>query len=94
MHTLQWIIAFACFSLAVWLSVLNWRVFWKRHVRKVPAPSWLPLIGGGLGAVGVVVLPVTGSAAWCWVPVLLDWGCVPGIGYSIIFHLLRRGKSK
>jgi hypothetical protein len=90
MITVQWIVAFVCFALALWLSVLNWRVFWKRHVQKVQASSWLPLIGGGLGAVGIVVLPVAGSVAWCWIPLVLDWGSIPGIGYSLFFHLTHR----
>jgi hypothetical protein len=90
MQVLRWIIAIGCLALAVWLSALNWNVFWKRHVRGVSAPSWIPLLAGSLGAIGIVTLPVSGSSAWWWVPLLLDWGSLPGIGYSIVYHLTRR----
>ena len=89
MQVLKWIIAISLLLLAVWLSALNWGVFWKRHVRGVATSSWIPFLGGSIGVVGLLSMPIPSAATWWWVPLLLDWGCVPGIGYSIYYHLTR-----
>ena len=79
----------------VWLSVLNAGVFWKLYVRKVPAPSWIPLVGGICGAFGLMFIPVGVAHKWCWLPLILDCGTVPGLVYTTIFYLIhftrRRG---
>jgi len=94
MQIVKWIIAFVCFTQAVWLSGFNWYIFWKIRVRKEEAPSWIPLIGGGLGAIGVAIMPIPGSVSWFWVPLLLDWGCFLGIFDTLMFHLLRILREK
>ena len=48
-------------------------------IRKRPAPSWIPLLGGSLGALGLIVAPVSGAAQFWWLPLLLDWGSAPGL---------------
>lgn len=72
-----------------WLSVLNWGVFWKRHVKHVEAPSWIPFLGGLLGVAGALTLPIHDVNRLAWLPLLLDWGSVPGVAYSV-YALVRR----
>lgn len=81
--------AIVLIALAVWLAGLNWRVFWLRHIRRVKASSWVPLIAGLLGAAGVALLPPPQVNRWWWAAFLLDWGSVPGILYSLIWRLRR-----
>ena len=90
MQTARWIVSTVAIAIWLWLSYLNWVVFWKRHVLNAPASSWIPLLGGLVGAIGVVILPVVGSCAWAWVPFVFDWGSVPGISYSVFWHLKKR----
>jgi hypothetical protein len=77
-------------ALGTWLAILNAGVFWKVHVRKQEAPSWIPLLGGLFGVVGLLLLPFEATRDWWWIPLLLDWGCAPGIGHTILFHLCGR----
>ena len=76
--------------LFVWLSLLNWSVAWRGLVRRQPAPSWIPLLGGLSGALGLVAMPLSGVARIWWLPLLLDWGCAPGLLHAALYHALRR----
>lgn len=88
------IIAAAIFLAAgVWLSALNAGVFWKVHVRKQEASSWIPLLGGVFGVFGLLLLPFEAVHRWWWVPLCLDWGSLPGIGHALLFHLFRQFRS-
>ena len=90
MNIFLWTISGLCLGTGIWISALNWAVFWKRHIRGLKASSWIPLLGGGLIFTGLLALPLKGNSEWCWIPLLLDWGCAPGIGYSLYFLLTRK----
>lgn len=57
----------------------NAMIFWTEVVRGGDAPSVMFAFGGLLAAAGVAVLPIDGSWHWAWVPLLLDWGGIPGL---------------
>jgi hypothetical protein len=81
-------------SAFLWLSWLNWSVAWRSLVRRQPAPSWIPLLGGSLGALGVVAAPLPGAARIWWLPLLLDWGCAPGLLHALLYHALRKLRGR
>lgn len=58
--------------------------------------SWIPLIGGALGCVGCLLSPYAVLNRYWWVPLLLDWGCVPGFGHCAVYYLvwLVRGRPQ
>ena len=85
----QWLLAAACSIIAGWILVLNWTVFWRSKIKGVVAPSWIPLLGGVLGSIALLVAPLPAARHLAWAPLLLDWGSLPGIGYAVLFHLLR-----
>lgn len=87
MGIVSWIVALVCLAAALWLGGLNWMVFWKRHIRREEAPSWIPMLAGFLGVVGLTFLPVKALQAWFWLPILLDWGSIPGLAFSLLFLL-------
>ena len=87
--TLKWIIGTLLLLAGAWLMGLNSAVFWRRHVQKRESSSWIPLLGGMLGAAGLLLIPFAPTQKWWWLPLVLDWGCLPGISYSILFHLVR-----
>jgi len=86
--TLRWALGAALLALFALVCVLNAGVFWRRHIRKRNAPSLLPLLGGVSGSIGLCLLPVLAVHPWWWLPLLLDWGCVPGIVFSIAYYLV------
>lgn len=83
--------AFGCAAVIafLWLTILNWRVFWQRHIRGVESTSWIPLLAGLSGVAAMLLLPVNWSGFW-WLPLLIDWGSAPGLIYSAIWYTLRK----
>jgi len=83
-----WAVGGALLLVSFWLCALNAGVFWKLFVRKVEAPSWIPLVGGVSGVFGLVIIPVELAHKLCWLPLLLDWGSLPGISHTIIIYMI------
>lgn len=53
------------------------------------AGSWIPFIGGGSISLAMAISPLDVVADWWWVPLLIDWGSVPGVGFAIFYHAFR-----
>src|ERR1700686_92627 len=87
---LRWIVGVALFAVFIWVSILNARVFWKRHIQKKESPSWIPLLGGGCGSVALLLLPQPAAHPWWWLTLVVDWGSLPGIAYSAVYHKIGR----
>jgi hypothetical protein len=92
MSLLLWITAGLLFAVCVWLASMNAYVFFKGFILRKKAPSWIPLVGGLCGALSVIALPVPGVRYWWWVPLVLDWGSVPGL-LTTLFYILSRSRS-
>ena len=91
MDQVRWILATALGLVSLWLIILNWRGFWQRHVRKrADASSWIPLLAGVLGSVALFMSPVRIMNLWWWIPLVIDWGSLPGIIYAIWWNAKRR----
>ena len=86
---LGWCVAALALVVGLWLSLMNWAVFWALYVRRVRAPSWTPLLGGLLISIAMLSAPLPYLHRWAFVPLLLDWGCLPGLAYTLWFHLGR-----
>ena len=89
MTALCWAISSLFLACGAWIIALNWSTVWIGLVGRQRAPSWIPLLGGVFGAIGLAILPLPGAHRLCWVPLLVDWGSIPGIGLTILFHLVR-----
>ena len=85
--TVVWLVIFVSWpriTLGVTLIIIgsvaiayNAMIFWNTVVRKDHAPSVVPLFGGVLVALGVMLLPITESWKWAWIPFVIDWGGLP-----------------
>jgi hypothetical protein len=84
-----WIVGSVLLLVSFWLCAVNAGVFWKLFVRKVEAPSWIPLLGGMLGVFGLGVIPVELAHRLCWLPLLLDYGSLPGILHTVYAFVIR-----
>jgi hypothetical protein len=71
------------------VTVANWVILYDRLVRG-RFSSWMPLVGGGGLALGFATSGCQSLAAGWWVPLLLDWGCLPGFAHMAWHHLVAR----
>ena len=85
---LGWGLGGVLLLVSIWISLLNAGVAWNLHVRKVRAPSWIPLMGGVCGAFGLLLIPVEIAHKLCWLPLILDYGSLPGLLHTIIFYVI------
>ena len=75
-----------------WLVFLNWRCFYVAFIKKQPSPSWIPLLGGILMFLGFYFFPNNSMSSLAWLAFLLDWGSLPGIGHTIVYHQIHKKK--
>jgi hypothetical protein len=72
---LRWIAGGVLFAVGAHVIVMNDAVL-VYVLRRRPAPSAIPFVGGALAAVALAIIPLAGARAWWWLPIVLDWGCV------------------
>ena len=73
----------ALFILANFLIVAKWYMF------KRPSTT-IPLIGGLFGMAGMLLLPNRIFITYCWLPLILDLGCLPLCSCVIIDRIKKR----
>ena len=89
MNTVRWMIAIILVTFGLWLFFLNWYAFWVRYIRKkVDSPSWMPLVAGIALCGGLFAVPLQ-VRGYCLLPFLVDWGSLPGLVYTVYWHLRR-----
>ncbi len=64
-----------------YVIVLNWVAVLRRR-------SWIPVIGGAFLVAVAVSLPATRQ--YWWVPLIADFGTLPGIAWTVV-NALRKG---
>ena len=64
----------------------------KYSPKKVPNSSAVPLIGGISGMIALLIIPIQDVAKWWWVPLILDYGCIPVFVHSVIHHFIESRK--
>jgi hypothetical protein len=94
LNAVRWLAGVCLLALFAWISTMNVSVFWKLYVRKERAPSWIPLLGGLFGVLGLVALPIPGAQRWWWLALLLDPGSVPGLVHTAIWHAIRAFRER
>ena len=91
---LQYAASILLVSVALWIILLNWLVFIQVHIQGREAPSWIPLLGGILLALGFVLWPSNPCIWLCWLAFIFDWGSLPGIGHALVFHVANNKSDK
>jgi len=57
---------------------------------RIRSGSRVPLVGGCAGCLGLLLGPWPQLRAWCWVPLLLDLGCLPMVAQAAWWWLRER----
>ncbi|MCM1334518.1 MAG: hypothetical protein NC084_02090 [Bacteroides sp.] len=73
-------------AVGLWLILLNWRAFYITYIKKEKFCSWIPLLPGITAIAAFLLFPDNRLIGLFWIGFFLDWGCVPGL----VFTLLRR----
>ena len=72
-------------TLFLFVFVGNWSIPIRYWLTKKKQPSWIPLLGGLFGVIALLIVPIDGARAFWWVPLVLDFGCAPGLGLTAVF---------
>jgi hypothetical protein len=86
MIIILWIISLVFMIIGIYISIMNWAVFFNNYLFRKKWTSAIPLIGGLSAALGLICLPINGSWKYFWVPLLIDWGSIPVIIASLCCH--------
>ena len=90
MNTALWILGIIFGLGGVYVIIMNWLVFVNNAILRKPWVSAVPLIGGVMAAISMVLLPVESLWKWAWICVVVDWGSLPLIVWSIVGPRERR----
>lgn len=74
----------ALIVVGLFFIVMNWAVVLQWLLRRKHS-SWVPLFGGLLAAIGTVVLPYPYFRSFWWVPLVIDWGSLPGLIFTVFY---------
>src|SRR2546421_71783 len=74
-NLLPWLLPGLLGLVACWIILLNFSVVFLWCVRR-EHHSFIPLLGGCLAALAMLVSPPTGIARFAWIPLIVDLGCL------------------
>ncbi len=83
---MDWALAAVLLLVGGYVIIMNWAIVFHWLVKKKHS-SWAPLVGGVLAAVGLANLPVEAVAKYWYVPLIIDYGCLPGMAHTAWFFL-------
>lgn len=70
---------------------INHLVFaFLRIVKKKDGFSYVPVINGLIGALGLFLYPEKDFSAYLWVPFAIDWGCLPLVGEILLHKIINK----
>ena len=83
---IHWLISLSLLAYSVFVIFIDASIFWYGIVRGEDTPYTIVFLGGSVGALGLLVLPVPGANLWWWLPFLLDWASLPFLIYVLCEH--------
>jgi hypothetical protein len=95
MNIIRWIASGTLILFSLWVITAHFWIalsglFKKRKSRE----SLVPFAGGLAGMIGMLVLPVDGVHSFCWIPPVVDLGCVPLFVAVIIDQVRKKSHCK
>ena len=92
---LRWCGGGALFLGFLFLAVTHGVWILRAIILKKKVPSFVPLVGGVMGALALLLVPLPGASRFWWVPLFADFGSIPLILWTAVWHAffrLRREK--
>ena len=89
---MMWIVTGVLLLLASGISSANWACV-VQGLRGRGHSSWIPLVGGMLGAAGCWLAPDGALLKVWWVPFIVDFGSAPGLVVTLGGLLLRKARQ-
>ena len=78
---MDWALSVVLLLVGGFVIIMNWVIIYYSLVKKKHS-SWAPLAGGVFAAVGLAILPIAGVAKYWYVPLIVDYGCLPGMTHT------------
>jgi hypothetical protein len=86
-YTFKILISTLFFIIGFWIIIQNWILVFKYILTKKKQPSWIPLAGGFILMLSLGIQPFEDFSKYWLIPFILDWGCIPGFIYTLIFYM-------
>ncbi len=93
MKNMQYLISLILGAAGFWIFILNWMVFWQGYIKRKPAPSWIPFLSGCLICAAFLIFPSNPYRRLWWIAFIIDWGSLPGMGFSA-WQILKRNNGR
>ena len=94
MKIMLWVVGSILIVIFVLIAAGNASIWFTREVLKKRAASWVPLVGGIIGILGIYTIPLPEARRWWYMPLILDYGCLPGLAHTALWHAARAIKNK
>lgn len=85
-----WVASIAMAALGIFVTAANYHAVISDLRGHPNPPSWIPLIGGCMLAVAMLIVPINGVRRYAWIPLIVDWGCAPGMLHTAVWLLTSR----
>ena len=89
----RWGVGVILLCITGYIIICNWGIVIAWHLTRKPQASWLPLLGGIFGMLGLLIIPDVRFSFWWWLPPLVDWGTIPGIAYTLWWIVINGPKA-
>ena len=88
---LIWILAIILIGFSLCTVLVNlWVAFGGLIKKRTSFVSYVPFVGGIVGAIGLFLLPVSQTKQFWWVPLVIDIGC----GHMLVAVIIDQIKKK
>ncbi|MGB0371398.1 MAG: hypothetical protein ACPGN3_08605 [Opitutales bacterium] len=83
-----WILGILFIAMGLIPTLVNGSTFLRGILEKENG-SIIPIFGGVTLSIGLLIIPVEGLKPWAWIPLVLDFGCLP----SLVMLLISKKKE-
>ncbi len=90
----MWVIGGIIGLCGLFITVMNWLVFVNNAILRRPWTSAVPIIGGILIGISMALLPINGLWKWAWIGLVIDWGGLPIVIWSLMAPKDKNGDVK
>ena len=87
-NLIRWPFSVAFTLLGCWIIIQNFRIVYVWYARR-EHHSWVPLLGGFLGFIGMGLCPLRAVERFAWLPLAVDCGYIIVVMIAAIFSRTR-----